>query len=78
MAEILNQRPNYHKKETIIVIENFRRAALRKLFLLSNKNWQKEQLIRLQFIKVPFLYKKWPLQQNLLLKLPTIHCFTKL
>lgn len=70
MVVIFNQQPNYHKKETLMIIENCRREILRKIFLFKDKNWQKEQLARLQNVHVPFFWKKHFLKQNLFMKMP--------
>lgn len=71
MANAIDDMPSYHKKETIILIERYRRELLAKVIFFSDKAFQQNRLREIKEIKLPFILKKRPLKQNLLLRFPT-------
>lgn len=72
MARVFHATPSYHKKETIILIESYRRELLEKIVSFSDRSFQLDRIEKVKHIKLPLILKKRPLKQNLLLRLPTI------
>ena len=71
MVSIFNQAPTYHKKDTVILIERYRRELLEKVVSFSDKSFQLKSLEEIKRIRVPVVWKKTSIkQQGFLLKLP--------
>ena len=71
MVRVFNVTPSYHKKETIILIESYRRELLEKIVSFSDRSFQLDRIEKVKHIKLPLILKKRPLKQNLLLRFPT-------
>lgn len=71
MVRVFNVTPSYYKKETIILIESYRRELLEKIVSFSDKSFQLDRVRKVKKIKLPLILKKRPIKQNLLLRLPT-------
>lgn len=71
MVDIFNQAPAYHQKETVLLIESYRRELLEKIVSFADKSFKLDRLKKVKEIKLPLVLKRRPLKQRLLLKLPT-------
>ncbi len=71
MVEIFKVTPTYHKKETVVLIENYRRDLLEKITCFSDQDFKLAVLQKIKKIYLPMVLKGRVIKQQLILILPS-------